>query len=82
MFALSSFARLLRARIDAWHAMADGSEMQELVDQLLVQHYDPAYLRSIDRNFMRYPQAEVLELDDIAPEDFEAAARKLVMKPV
>jgi len=67
-----------RARIDAWHAMADGGEMQELVDQLLAQHYDPAYLRSIDRNFVRYPQAEVLELDDIAPEDFEAAARKLV----
>ena len=66
-----------RAQIDAWHAMANGGEMAELVDQLLVQHYDPAYLRSIDRNFVRYPQAEVLELDDIAPEDFLKAARKL-----
>jgi len=67
-----------RAQIDAWHAMAHGGKMAELVDQLLVQHYDPAYLRSIDRNFTRYPQADLLELDDIAPGDFLAAARKLV----
>jgi tRNA 2-selenouridine synthase len=66
-----------RATIDAWHAMAEGGEMAELVDQLLVQHYDPAYLRSIDRNFVRYPQAETLELDDISPDDFTNAARKL-----
>jgi len=66
-----------RAQIDACHAMANGGEMAQLVDQLLVQHYDPAYLRSIDRNFVRYPQADVLELDDIAPEDFLKAARHL-----
>lgn len=66
-----------RAQIDAWHAMANGGEMTELVDQLLVQHYDPAYLRSIDRNFLRYPQADVLTLDDIAPDDFLQAARRL-----
>lgn len=70
-----------RAQIESWHAMANGGEMAELVDQLLVQHYDPAYLRSIDRNFERYPQAEVLELDDIAPEDFSTAARKLHQHP-
>lgn len=66
-----------RAKIDAWHALANGGRMPELVDELLVQHYDPAYLRSIDRNFVRYPQAEILALDDIAPADFEAAARRL-----
>ena len=66
-----------RARIDAWHAMANGGRMAELVDQLLVEHYDPAYLKSIDRNFVRYPQAHVLEMHDIAPQDFLAAARSL-----
>ncbi|MGF6181730.1 tRNA 2-selenouridine synthase [Massilia sp. UYP32] len=66
-----------RTQIDAWHAMANGGEMAELVDQLLAQHYDPAYLRSIDRNFVRYPQADVLTLDDIAPDDFLQAARRL-----
>jgi tRNA 2-selenouridine synthase len=66
-----------RATIDAWHEMANGGRMPELVDQLLVQHYDPAYLRSIDRNFVQYGKAEVLELADIGKEDFLAAARHL-----
>jgi len=66
-----------RARIDAWHALANTGHMAELVDQLLVEHYDPAYLRSIDRNFVQYPQAEVLTLPGISKDDFLAAARHL-----
>ncbi|QJE02396.1 tRNA 2-selenouridine(34) synthase MnmH [Massilia forsythiae] len=66
-----------RARIDAWHALANDGRMPELVDQLLVEHYDPAYLRSIERNFAQYPQAEVLELVGIGEDDFMAAARSL-----
>ena len=66
-----------RARIDEWHALANSGAMPELVDQLLVEHYDPAYLRSIDRNFVQYGQAQVLELDDIGPDDFLRAARTL-----
>jgi tRNA 2-selenouridine synthase len=66
-----------RAKIDAWHALAKGGEMPELVDQLLVEHYDPAYLRSIDRNFVQYGQAQVLELSGIAEQDFVRAARSL-----
>jgi len=66
-----------RARIDAWHALANSGAMPELVDQLLVEHYDPAYLRSIDRNFVQYGQAQVLELGDIAEQDFVRAAQTL-----
>ena len=70
-----------RAKIDSWHALANGGAMPELVDQLLVQHYDPAYLRSIDRNFVRYGQATPLELHDIGPADFLAAAAALHAAP-
>ncbi|WP_036166880.1 tRNA 2-selenouridine(34) synthase MnmH [Massilia sp. 9096] len=66
-----------RARIDAWRELAHGGGMPELVDQLLVQHYDPAYLRSIDRNFVQYPQAQALVLPGIGQDDFLAAARTL-----
>jgi tRNA 2-selenouridine synthase len=66
-----------RAKIDAWHELANSGAMPELVDQLLVEHYDPAYLRSIDRNFVQYGQARVLELNDIAREDFVRAAQTL-----
>ncbi|CAN7407082.1 tRNA 2-selenouridine(34) synthase MnmH [Massilia sp. LjRoot122] len=64
-------------KIKAWHDMANSGAMAELVDQLLVEHYDPAYVRSIDRNFVQFPKAEVLELKDIAEHDFVAAARRL-----
>ena len=66
-----------REKINAWHALANSGAMPELVDQLLVEHYDPAYLRSIDRNFVQYGQAQVLELADIGPDDFAGAARAL-----
>jgi tRNA 2-selenouridine synthase len=65
------------AKIQAWHELANGGQMPELVDQLLVEHYDPAYLRSIDRNFVQFSQAQVVELADIAPDDFLKAARDL-----
>jgi tRNA 2-selenouridine synthase len=65
------------AKIEAWHALANSGAMPELVDQLLVDHYDPAYLRSIDRNFVQYGQARVLELSDIGPQDFIKAAQAL-----
>lgn len=66
-----------RARIDAWHELANSGRMAELVDELLVDHYDPAYLRSIDRNFVHFPNAKVVEMSDIAPADFLKAAQAL-----
>ena len=66
-----------REKITAWHDMANSGAMPELVAQLLAEHYDPAYLRSIDRNFVQFPKAEVVELKDIAEDDFVAAARRL-----
>lgn len=66
-----------RAKIDAWREMAHGGQMPALVDQLLVEHYDPAYLRSIDRNFVQYPQAQSLVLPGIGQDDFLTAARTL-----
>jgi tRNA 2-selenouridine synthase len=66
-----------REKIDNWHAMANGGQMPQLVDELLVDHYDPAYVRSIDRNFAQFGEARVLELPDIGAADFLAAARSL-----
>jgi tRNA 2-selenouridine synthase len=66
-----------RDKINAWHELANSGAMPELVDQLLVEHYDPAYLRSIDRNFVQFGQAQVVELGDIGESDFIAAAQNL-----
>ena len=66
-----------RDKIDSWHQMANSGRMPELVDELLVEHYDPAYLKSIDRNFVQFKDAEVVQLPDISVEEFLMAARRL-----
>ncbi|WUR16103.1 tRNA 2-selenouridine(34) synthase MnmH [[Empedobacter] haloabium] len=66
-----------KAKIAAWQEMASGGRMAELVDELLVEHYDPAYTRSIHRNFTQYEQARVVALADISPASFLAAAQAL-----
>ncbi|MRW91939.1 tRNA 2-selenouridine(34) synthase MnmH [Duganella sp. FT80W] len=67
-----------RDKIGQWQALSHAGQMPQLVEQLLVQHYDPAYLRSIDRNFVRYGQALPLHLDDIGSTAFNAAAQQLI----
>ncbi|WGG52912.1 tRNA 2-selenouridine(34) synthase MnmH [Rugamonas sp. DEMB1] len=66
-----------REKISRWQQMANAGDMAPLVEELLADHYDPAYLRSINRNFTLYDQGTALELDDITPADFLAAARRL-----
>jgi len=67
-----------REKISRWQAMSGAGQIKTLVDQLLVDHYDPAYLRSIKRNFTQSAQAEIVELGDISPAAFDTLARKLM----
>jgi tRNA 2-selenouridine synthase len=64
-------------RVAHWKALADTGRWDEMVERLLVEHYDPAYLKSIDRNFLRANSARVLPVptDDAAA--FLDAAREL-----
>ena len=65
-------------RIARWHDLALAGEMEKLVGELLVDHYDPAYNRSIDRNFALVGEALVVQLPGIGKTDFDTAARQLV----
>lgn len=67
-------------RIKRWQAMATAGDMTALVEELLLEHYDPAYLRSIERNFVRYTQAQELTLDAIDPDSFRAGALQLMAR--
>jgi tRNA 2-selenouridine synthase len=67
-----------RETINRWQSLSDCGHMAPLVEELLERHYDPAYLRSIDRNFVRYGQATALELEDIDTPAFEQAAAHLI----
>jgi tRNA 2-selenouridine synthase len=61
-------------RLDEWRALAEAARWDELVGRLLEEHYDPAYLRGMARNYAHYAAAPALLMDDRA--DFEAAARE------
>ncbi len=52
------------AVIDGWQAAARSGAIEDVVRQLLVEHYDPIYLRSIERNFAGYREATVLRPAD------------------
>lgn len=67
-----------RETITRWQRMALEGGMAQLVEELLDQHYDPAYLRSIERNFSQFPQAENLELAGISEQAFRQAAHRLM----
>lgn len=64
-------------KIARWQQMAHDGQMPALVEELLLDHYDPAYTRSIHRNFVQFHQAQELELEDITAEAFLSAARTL-----
>jgi tRNA 2-selenouridine synthase len=66
-----------KEKIAAWQALANEGRMPELVDALLAEHYDPAYTRSISRNFPRVIEGKVLDLAGITEADLLAAARRL-----
>lgn len=66
-----------REKIAAWQALASAGELEPLVNDLLCNHYDPAYLRSVQRNFGHAAQAETLALDDISDDAFTVAAREV-----
>jgi tRNA 2-selenouridine synthase len=64
-----------RQTIDAWKALAGAGRWDALVERLLVEHYDPAYLKSIDRNFSRSAEARPLIASSAA--GFDLLAREL-----
>lgn len=66
-----------RESLQRWHELAKSGSMQALVEELLIRHYDPAYLRSISKNFTRFNEAYNISLPDISSESFIAAAREL-----
>lgn len=66
-----------RSTIDAWKALALGGQWDQLVDRLLVEHYDPAYHRSIERNFARLGSAQQVFADDAGADAFRTLALEL-----
>ena len=67
-----------RERVAHWQAMARAGEWPELFAQLMRDHYDPLYLRSMDSHFSGYLLAQEVALPDGDAETMRAAASHLM----
>jgi tRNA 2-selenouridine synthase len=66
-----------REKVEAWQALARGGRFAELVEALVVQHYDPAYAKSQRANFKRWDERRVLEVDDLSEAGIATLARRV-----
>jgi tRNA 2-selenouridine synthase len=71
-----------REEIAAWKALAAQGAWRDFVARLLMQHYDPAYRRSSQRNFARLPEAPVVRIDSADESAFAAVARQIGTDPI
>jgi tRNA 2-selenouridine synthase len=67
-----------KERVARWQAMARAAQWPELFGELMREHYDPLYERSMRRNFAGLAQSRQLALDDGADATLRAAARELL----
>ncbi|MFN9103396.1 MAG: tRNA 2-selenouridine(34) synthase MnmH [Betaproteobacteria bacterium] len=66
------------AIIERWQALARAGDFATPVRELLEQHYDPGYLKSMRKHFAGFDEDRALELADAAPATLAAAARRLI----
>ena len=66
-----------REQVAAWKQLATAGAWDEMVARLLGEHYDPAYRRSVDRNYLLSGEARILRIDSNRGEDFDRAAAEL-----
>lgn len=66
--------------IQKWQALSTGRAWDELVGELLVKHYDPAYNKSTAKHYAQFSEALILHPADIRMESFRKAARKAMLE--
>ncbi len=61
--------------IQKWQALSTGRVWDELVGELLLKHYDPAYNKSTAKHYAQFGDALILRPADISMEGFRNAAK-------
>ena len=64
-------------RVEAWKSLAKDGRWDEFVTSMLVEHYDPAYARSMFQNFVQAKNATSLPVEDISLTGFLKVASTL-----
>jgi tRNA 2-selenouridine synthase len=69
-----------KVQIAKWNEAIDAGDFPELVEELLVKHYDPSYQSSIVRNFPQYKIENFVQLESESDEAFAKAAKAIIIK--
>ena len=67
-----------KVQIAKWSEAIDAEQFSELVEELLIKHYDPSYQSSIVRNFPRYRIDHFVQLENDSDEAFAKVAQAIV----
>lgn len=67
-----------REQVQAWQQQVRAGDVEPVVRELLVKHYDPGYASSTARNFRQFGEARTIAPTDRTPEAMAALARELV----
>ncbi len=68
-------------KIADWKSLAANAQWDDFVAQMLSEHYDPAYDKSIGKNFKSYPNAKRLAASDLSQEGIQAMTKEIIRLP-
>jgi tRNA 2-selenouridine synthase len=66
-----------KAVVQGWQAQVRAGEVEPVVRELLVKHYDPGYAASIERNFRQFGTAQPIVPSDRSSAAMDALAREI-----
>ncbi len=71
---------MLRGKVvvDSWKAQVHNNDMEAVVRDLLLTHYDPGYLASMQRNFTQYGSAQTVVAADRSAASMAALAQRML----
>lgn len=67
-----------KEQIHLWSELAKQKQTEELIAQLLLKHYDPAYQKAIARNFALIQQAKVYQISDNSDSAYQQLAQQIL----
>ena len=70
-----------KGQVEAWQAQVRSGDVESVVRELLVRHYDPGYASSTARNFKRWSEAMEIRPRDRSPTAMRALARQILAQP-
>jgi tRNA 2-selenouridine synthase len=67
-----------KAVVQAWQAQVEAGDIEAVVRELLLKHYDPGYATSIVRNFAGYADAKSIAPADRSAQSMAELAREIL----